>query len=551
MESATQIDLAKQEAPASQVLSSALQRPMSDAVSTAESGHSTTEPSEAARRTSRGAIAATNQVRLKRKKQRTSSDEADPLNDILLDDPFGESDNVVELQPVDKGFGAWSYVAAAFSMFIVVWGFPQAFPIFQTYLTTGQNALFPDSVAIRLLAPGIQDIQEGIMFQFLPTDGRHRRLLVFMGIFIISISMILAGSAQTDWAVVLTQGVLFGVGGILLNFVHVSVFPEWFDQKKGQAMGIIWMGWRVGALVFPLICQWLLEQHGFEQTLRVLIAPMLTLLAPAIILFRGRYHSATIALQPQRPRVSKRQALATPAVAYYLLAATLFSLVENVPKMFITTFAADLGMAGQDQALTLVLLVLSDMMSTYLCGHLSDTVYHEGLTGSLAIATSIAHLSGLGYAKSREGVFAYAIAVGVASGGFNNCLFTFYGDAAKNDGELFTAIHSLFSFFAGIAILSVGPIGAELLRKAGTIDSQAFALAKYQVSRESVFAASRSTDQDLIVSFGICHQSQLRQWLPNFRKVCPEEAITITDQFAPRPSNQVVFTRRTTVLFCP
>jgi hypothetical protein len=28
------------------------------------------------------------------------------------------------LQPVDEGFGAWSYVASAFAMYIVVWGEP-------------------------------------------------------------------------------------------------------------------------------------------------------------------------------------------------------------------------------------------------------------------------------------------------------------------------------------------------------------------------------------------------------------------------------------------
>ena len=30
--------------------------------------------------------------------------------------------NVVILQPQDEGFGAWSYVASAFAMYIVVWG---------------------------------------------------------------------------------------------------------------------------------------------------------------------------------------------------------------------------------------------------------------------------------------------------------------------------------------------------------------------------------------------------------------------------------------------
>ena len=35
---------------------------------------------------------------------------------------FEASGKVYTLQPVDEGFGAWSYVASAFAMFLVVWG---------------------------------------------------------------------------------------------------------------------------------------------------------------------------------------------------------------------------------------------------------------------------------------------------------------------------------------------------------------------------------------------------------------------------------------------
>jgi MFS family permease len=238
-----------------------------------------------------------------------------------------------------------------------------------------------------------------------------------VGISIIPPPLALASFATSDWQIVLLQGVVFGIGGILMNYVHVSIFPEWFDKKKGQAMGIIWTGWRLGPLVFPLICQWLLNQHGFAKTLRVLIAPMLALLLPAVVLLRGRYHSATIISKAANPPVSKLQALRAPNVLFYLFSACLFYFVVNIPKMFVTTFAADVGLKGSDQAVTLSLLVLSDALGTYVLGWLSDSVFHEGLTASIAVSTSLSHVFGLGFAKSKLGVFLYAIAVGLASGG--------------------------------------------------------------------------------------------------------------------------------------
>ena len=40
----------------------------------------------------------------------------------FADSGLEQATNVVSLQPVDQGLGAWSYVAGAFSMYIVVWG---------------------------------------------------------------------------------------------------------------------------------------------------------------------------------------------------------------------------------------------------------------------------------------------------------------------------------------------------------------------------------------------------------------------------------------------
>ncbi|KAI0166653.1 major facilitator superfamily domain-containing protein [Xylariaceae sp. FL1272] len=480
MDPETQVDLAKDEASAAQALRSL--------VVTNDNTPASAEP----RRSSRGTIASTFQVRLKPPSSRGtragSTGRARP-SVVSLSTQAGigtgtEKDSeeyvVAELRPVDRGFGAWSYVAAAFSMFIVVWGFPQAFPIFQTYLSAGPGAAYPDSIAIRLLAPGLQDIEEGIIFPLLPRGSRFRRKLVVAGILIILISLLSASYATSDWQIVLFQGVVFGIGGILINFAHVSLFSEWFDKRKGQAMGIIWTGWRVGALGFPLICQWLLYEHGFQKTIHVLIGPMLSLLVPAILLFRGRFDHTIVGSAPDPPAIPKFHALRAPSVLYCLVASVLFFLIINVPKMFVTTFAADIGLKPSDQALSLVLLTLGDMIGTYALGWLSDTVHHEVLTASLAFLTSLANVLGLGLSKSRIGVFTYAMSVGLASGGFSNCLFTFYGELANGNAQLFTAIHGLFSLFRGTAILTVGPVGAEILRRSPAVELDAFAINRYR-----------------------------------------------------------------------
>ena len=241
--------------------------------------------------------------------------------------------------------------------------------------------------------------------------------MVLIGIVIMLLSLILASYARQAWQIVATQGILYGIGGILLNFVHVSIFSEWFDKKRSQAMSIIWLGYRVGGLAFPIICQWLLDQHGYAKTLRVLLAPMLALLLPTIVLFRGRYPASTVISKPVQSPVSRLVALKRPKVAFYLIVALLFAFVTNIPMMFITKFSANIKINTSDQALALSLVFGSNIVGTFIVGWLSDKGFNEGLMGASAISTSLIHFLLLGLAKTKALVFTYAVCVGLTSGG--------------------------------------------------------------------------------------------------------------------------------------
>ena len=116
--------------------------------------------------------------------------------------------------------------------------------------------------------------------------------------------------------------------------------------------------------------------------------------------------------------------------------------------------------------------------------------------GASAILSSLSHFLLWGLAKSKVLVFIYAICIGLTSGGeynffqgesdsrmkgFHNCLFTFFSEVSGSNSDLFTAIHSLFSFFEGWAILSVGPVGTALLKLSSHVDIQDYAIGKYKV----------------------------------------------------------------------
>lgn len=68
--------------------------------------------------------------------------------------------------------------------------------------------------------------------------------------------------------------------------------------------------------------------------------------------------------------------------------------------------------------------------------------------------------------------------------GFHNCLFSFFSEISGTNSELFTTIHSLFSFCEGWAILSVGPVGTALLNLSPHVNIQEYAIGKYKVRQK-------------------------------------------------------------------
>ena len=85
--------------------------------------------------------------------------------------------------------------------------------------------------------------------------------------------------------------------------------------------------------------------------------------------------------------------------------------------------------------------------------------------------------------------------------GFHNCLFTFFSEVCGPNNEVFTAIHSLFSFFEGITILSVGPVGTALLHMSPEVAPREYAIGKYKVGDLSRYFIPWLTQRQYLVAY--------------------------------------------------
>lgn len=70
---------------------------------------------------------------------------------------------------------------------------------------------------------------------------RLRNFSIYIGLPIVSLSLVTASFAGSVWHLTLTQGVLYGLGGSLSYYPALLFLDEWFVRRKGFAFGVMWV----------------------------------------------------------------------------------------------------------------------------------------------------------------------------------------------------------------------------------------------------------------------------------------------------------------------
>jgi len=105
--------------------------------------------------------------------------------------------------------------------------------------------------------------------------------LQLLGIFLMSIS-------HTFWQLMLTQGLLTGLGGGIFFTPSMGLMATYFSSHRSLALGVATTGNAVGGMMYPIIVQQLLPAIGFAWTTRVMGFLNLGLYAVVVAFMRPR-----------------------------------------------------------------------------------------------------------------------------------------------------------------------------------------------------------------------------------------------------------------------
>lgn len=82
-------------------------------------------------------------------------------------------------------------------------------------------------------------------FMYMQRWPNHRRASCFVGVVIMTLGLLASSFSQSVWHLILTQGVLYGIGGMCIYYPMLLFMDEWFVQKKSIAFGIMWVSTKI------------------------------------------------------------------------------------------------------------------------------------------------------------------------------------------------------------------------------------------------------------------------------------------------------------------
>ncbi|WRT67244.1 uncharacterized protein IL334_004211 [Kwoniella shivajii] len=365
------------------------------------------------------------------------------------------------LPRVDGGWGAWSYLATATALETLVWGLASSYGVFLDHYTM----LYPHSTG---LLPIIGTVSMGIMYLllsplslYLTAYARQRTRTMWLGLIIMFCGFMGAAFASNASTLIVTQGVLYGIGGTMLYCPTTNYMFEWWLNRRGLASGIMLSGTGAGGLIMPLISNALLQKYGKRTTLLAIGISYTFLLAFLIPFIRPRLPVAQPSVT-RRPKIN--WSFLKTSTFWLLWSGVLFQgLAAFMPVTYLPSYATALSLSPTIGTLSIALMNLARVPGQVIIGHLADKMGPRKLILLMALASGISVFAGWGAAKNVGGLVGFSLAFGAFAGSYTALFSRFIAILNHDDPHLPAILYSLFFLARGIGSIASGPLSSALM----------------------------------------------------------------------------------------
>lgn len=426
-------------------------------------------------------------------------------------DDHDEFHAALPLPPVSRAKQAAVLAAAFFAIFLTI-GYNQSYGVFQEYYLSETQDLLPGIAADPptalltfvgtlgagltwagsiLVNPLLSRIDHAAYLRDAPgtvgtaTPFLTSRALTLAGVALMGAGFLLASWATRVWHLLLTQGLLYGLGSSLLYFPLLGPAPEYFERHRGTALGLMLSGGGLGSLVLSPALRALLSALGGRWTLRLMAAAYVVLGVPvAWAVPRSRFvvdpsASTSTPTQTLRRRTHVSAALvATPAFLLSTAAAFCQSAGAQLPLSFIPSYSVALGLSSGRGANLLAVSNVVNALARVATGYAGDrlgrlNVLVASLAGAAATVgglwgTSVEAGGGDDAAAEATGTrlwLAFIVLYSVTAGGYYALFPATIADVFGI--RSYAAVNGFIYFVRGCGTMLGSPVGGVLIHEHG------------------------------------------------------------------------------------
>ncbi|KAK5108545.1 hypothetical protein LTR62_008202 [Meristemomyces frigidus] len=360
--------------------------------------------------------------------------------------------------PPDGGRAAWTQVACGWLTIFATWGWVNAYGAFQTYYTL-HLPLPPSTIS------WIGTTSSFLVFGVGAFSGRMLDAGLFLptlliGVFLQVLGIFLMSLSTKFWQLMLTQGLLTGLGGGIIFTPVMGLMATYFSKRRAFALGVATTGNAVGGMIYPVIVRELLPKIGFPWTARVLGFLNLALLSVVIAFMRPR-------LPPRKSGpVIEWAAFREGPYAFFVVAMFFAFYSIYYTYYYVASFGVQkLGMSYEASTSLVIIINGIGIPSRIIPPYFADKVGQLNLLVPAMACLTAVSFSWLAV-TTIPGLYAFTIFYGLVAASFQ-CLFPSTVASLTPRLDMLGTRIGMAGSFCSFAALTGPPIGGAIQARMG------------------------------------------------------------------------------------
>lgn len=264
------------------------------------------------------------------------------------------------------------------------------------------------------------------------SDRIGPRIVLLAGALVFSLGLFLSALVGELWQFYLFFGVLSGMGRASARAPLLSAVMQFFDKRRGLAMGLTLSGTGVGTLLFPSLARYVISVADWRTALMVLAGSAALIVIPAALFIRGPRPGEVEGLAQKGGTDTPRgheSVLETPADGWtvarvlhnrifwiFCIASAACCVSHSLPLAHIVAYATDRGISEFVAASLLGVVGTSAAAGRLTWGMVSDRAGARK-TVFICIVTQTVLIFALGFTETPAALYAFAAAFGFGYGG--------------------------------------------------------------------------------------------------------------------------------------